>query len=95
MRLSPLVPFVVSNYFYGLTAIRFRPYVLASWIGMIPLQFLYVSFGVAGREASVPSAGPGGGVEVGTAGGGIAGDGGGDGLCGQGRAGSAGGISKQ
>lgn len=58
LRLSPLVPFVVSNYFYGLTAIRFWPYVLASWIGMIPLQFLYVSFGVAGREATVPSEGP-------------------------------------
>jgi uncharacterized membrane protein YdjX (TVP38/TMEM64 family) len=58
LRLSPLVPFVVSNYFYGLTAIRFWPYVLASWVGMIPLQFLYVSFGVAGREASLPSEGP-------------------------------------
>ncbi len=58
LRLSPLVPFVVSNYFYGLTAIRFWPYVLASWIGMIPLQFLYVSFGVAAREASLPSEGP-------------------------------------
>lgn len=58
LRLSPLVPFVVSNYFYGLTAIRFWPYALASWIGMIPLQFLYVSFGVAGREASLPSEGP-------------------------------------
>ena len=58
LRLSPLVPFVVSNYFYGLTAIRFWPYVLASWIGMIPLQFLYVSFGVAGREATAPSEGP-------------------------------------
>jgi uncharacterized membrane protein YdjX (TVP38/TMEM64 family) len=58
LRLSPLVPFVVSNYFYGLTAIRFWPYVLASWVGMIPLQFLYVSFGVAGRDASLPSEGP-------------------------------------
>jgi uncharacterized membrane protein YdjX (TVP38/TMEM64 family) len=58
LRLSPLVPFVVSNYFYGLTAIRFRPYALASWIGMIPLQFLYVSLGVAGRAAAEPSEGP-------------------------------------
>ena len=58
LRLSPLVPFVVSNYFYGLTAIRFWPYVLASWVGMLPLTFLYVSFGVAAREAAVPSAGP-------------------------------------
>ena len=58
LRLSPLVPFVFSNYFYGLTAIRFWPYVLASWVGMIPLQFLYVSFGVAGRQATAPSEGP-------------------------------------
>jgi uncharacterized membrane protein YdjX (TVP38/TMEM64 family) len=58
LRLSPLVPFVLSNYFYGLTAIRFWPYVLSSWIGMLPLTFLYVSFGVAGREATEPSAGP-------------------------------------
>lgn len=58
LRLSPLVPFVLSNYFYGLTAIRFWPYVFSSWIGMVPLTFLYVSFGVAGREAAVPSSGP-------------------------------------
>ena len=58
LRLSPLVPFVFSNYFYGLTALRFRSYVLASWVGMIPLQFLYVSFGVAAREAALPSEGP-------------------------------------
>lgn len=58
LRLSPLVPFVFSNYLYGLTAIRFWPYVLASWIGMIPLQFLYVSFGVAGRQATAPTEGP-------------------------------------
>jgi len=58
LRLSPFVPFVFSNYFYGLTAIRFWPYVLASWAGMIPLTFLYVSFGVAGREATRLAAGP-------------------------------------
>jgi uncharacterized membrane protein YdjX (TVP38/TMEM64 family) len=36
LRLSPLIPFSLSNYFYGLTAIKFWPYVLASWIGMLP-----------------------------------------------------------
>lgn len=36
LRLSPLIPFNVSNYFYGLTAVRFWPYVLASWIGTLP-----------------------------------------------------------
>ena len=51
LRLSPLVPYTLSNYFYGLTAIRFWPYVLASWVGMIPLTLLYASFGAAGRSA--------------------------------------------
>jgi uncharacterized membrane protein YdjX (TVP38/TMEM64 family) len=58
LRLSPLVPFVFSNYFYGLTAIRFWPYVFASLTGMLPLTFLYVSFGVAARGALVEAAGP-------------------------------------
>jgi len=51
LRLSPVVPYTISNYLYGLTAIRFVPYVLASWIGMIPLQILYAYFGVAGKAA--------------------------------------------
>lgn len=49
LRLSPLVPYTISNYLYGLTAIRFLPYVLASAVGMIPLIFLYTYIGVAGR----------------------------------------------
>jgi len=52
LRLSPLVPFSVSNYLYGLTAVRFWPYVLASAIGMIPGALLYVSIGAAGRAAA-------------------------------------------
>jgi uncharacterized membrane protein YdjX (TVP38/TMEM64 family) len=60
LRLSPLAPFVVSNYFYGLTAVRFWPYVLASGIGMLPLTFLYVSFGAAAREVAGAPAGPAG-----------------------------------
>ena len=58
LRLSPLVPFVFSNYFYGLTAIRFWPYVFASLTGLMPLTFLYVSFGAAARGALVEPAGP-------------------------------------
>lgn len=49
LRLSPLVPFNLQNYLYGLTAIRFWPYVLASWIGMLPGTLLYVYLGAAGR----------------------------------------------
>ena len=58
LRLSPLVPFVFSNYFYGLTAIRFWPYVFASGTGMLPLTFLYVSFGAAARGALEEPTGP-------------------------------------
>src|SRR5436190_7866856 len=51
LRLSPVIPFNVSNYFYGLTGVRFWPYVLASWIGMMPGTFLYVYIGAAGKAA--------------------------------------------
>jgi uncharacterized membrane protein YdjX (TVP38/TMEM64 family) len=41
--------FNLSNYFYGLTAVKFWPYVLASWIGMLPGTLLYVYLGTVGR----------------------------------------------
>ncbi len=49
--MSAVVPFVVSNYVYGLTAIRFWPYVASSAAGMIPLTFLYAALGAAARTA--------------------------------------------
>jgi uncharacterized membrane protein YdjX (TVP38/TMEM64 family) len=58
LRLSPAIPFNLSNYFYGLTAVKFWSYVLASWIGMIPGTFLYVYIGTAGK-AAVAAAGGG------------------------------------
>jgi len=57
LRLSPVIPFNLSNYFYGLTAVRFWPYALASWIGMMPGAFLYVYIGTAGRAAVLAAAG--------------------------------------
>ena len=57
LRLSPLVPFNLSNYFYGLTAVKFWPYVLASWIGMMPGTLLYVYFGTLGRAGLETAAG--------------------------------------
>jgi len=51
LRLSPVIPFNLSNYFYGLTGVSFWPYVLASWIGMMPGTFLYVYIGTAGKAA--------------------------------------------
>lgn len=57
LRLSPVIPFNLSNYFYGLTSVKFWPYVLASWIGMIPGTFLYVYVGTAGKAAVSAAAG--------------------------------------
>src|SRR5437016_11041252 len=57
LRLSPVIPFNLSNYFYGLTGVRFWPYVVASWIGMIPGTFLYIYIGVAGKAAVITAAG--------------------------------------
>jgi uncharacterized membrane protein YdjX (TVP38/TMEM64 family) len=44
-RLSPVFPFNLLNYAYGLTSVSLRDYVLASWIGMIPGTILYVYIG--------------------------------------------------
>jgi uncharacterized membrane protein YdjX (TVP38/TMEM64 family) len=49
LRLSPIIPFNLSNYFYGLTAVKFWPYVFASWVGMMPATFLYVFIGAASK----------------------------------------------
>jgi uncharacterized membrane protein YdjX (TVP38/TMEM64 family) len=49
LRLSPVIPFNLSNYLYGLTSVKFWPYVLASWIGMMPGTLLYVYLGTIGR----------------------------------------------
>ena len=53
LRLSPAIPFNWQNYFYGLTSIKFWPYVLTSWIAMMPGTFLYVYLGnVAGAATA-------------------------------------------
>ena len=44
-RLSPLFPFSLSNYGFGLTRVKLGHYVLASWLGMIPGTVLYVYLG--------------------------------------------------
>lgn len=51
LRLSPAVPFTLQNYLYGLTGIRFWPYLLTSWLAMLPGTFLYIYLGHVGRAA--------------------------------------------
>ena len=49
LRLSPVIPFNFANYFFGITKVRFWPYVLASFAGMAPGTMLYVYLGYAGK----------------------------------------------
>lgn len=49
-RLSPIVPSNVLNYGFSLTKVKFREYLLFSWLGMIPVVCLYVYLGSIGAN---------------------------------------------
>ena len=55
-RLSPVFPFNLLNYAFGLTQVSLKDYFLASWIGMLPGTVMYVYIGsLAGNLASLGS----------------------------------------
>lgn len=56
-RLSPIFPFNLLNYAFGLTRVKFRHYLLASWIGMLPGTVMYVYFGSAMEQIAQVLAG--------------------------------------
>jgi uncharacterized membrane protein YdjX (TVP38/TMEM64 family) len=56
-RLSPIFPFNLLNYGYGLTGVKFWPYMLASWVGMLPGTIMYVYFGSLARNVAAVAAG--------------------------------------
>src|SRR5207248_154182 len=56
-RLSPVFPFTLLNYAFGLTKVRFRDYLVASWVGMLPGTVLYVYLGSTVREVADLAAG--------------------------------------
>ncbi|MEK7841809.1 MAG: TVP38/TMEM64 family protein [Deltaproteobacteria bacterium] len=59
-RLSPVFPFSLMNYALGLTPVKLKDYVLASWIGMLPGTVMYVYIGsLAGSLASLGGAADG------------------------------------
>lgn len=64
-RLSPVIPFNLLNYAFGLTKVSFPKYALASWIGMFPGTLMYVYFGAGLRSLADAAAGN---VKTGTAG---------------------------
>jgi uncharacterized membrane protein YdjX (TVP38/TMEM64 family) len=57
LRLSPLLPFNLLNFALGLTRVRLRDYVLASFLGMFPGTLLYVYLGSLVTSASELAAG--------------------------------------
>ncbi|TWJ13415.1 TVP38/TMEM64 family protein [Geobacter argillaceus] len=57
-RLSPVFPFNLLNYAFGLTRVSLRHYFFASWIGMFPGTVMYVYIGsLAGDLARLGSGG--------------------------------------
>src|ERR1700684_3881654 len=55
-RLSPIFPFNLLNYAYGVTGVRLRDYVLATWAGTLPGTVMYVYIGsLAGSIATIGS----------------------------------------
>ena len=64
-RLSPVFPFNLLNYAFGLTKVSFWQYVFASWIGMLPGTVMYVYFGAGLRSLADVAAGK---IETGTTG---------------------------
>lgn len=64
-RLSPVFPFSLLNYAFGLTAVRLRDYVLGSLVGMVPGTLMYVYLGSLITSVTELAAGrpSGGGLE--------------------------------
>lgn len=50
LRMCP-VPFGVTNYLYGLTAIKFWPYMAASIVGLLPPNIALVYLGAFGKQS--------------------------------------------
>lgn len=52
LRLSPAVPFVLSNYALGVTRVRLRDFMLGTF-GLIPIVVMYAAYGsVAGAQGA-------------------------------------------
>jgi uncharacterized membrane protein YdjX (TVP38/TMEM64 family) len=58
LRLCPM-PFGLANYAYGLTAIRFWPYFIATFLAIIPANCFFVWLGASAQEGLSAAAGTG------------------------------------
>jgi uncharacterized membrane protein YdjX (TVP38/TMEM64 family) len=57
-RLSPVFPFILLNYAFGLTRVSFRDYFFATWIGTMPGTVMYVYIGSLANAAGKPARTP-------------------------------------
>lgn len=51
LRLFPIIPFNLVNYGMGITGIKFRLYLVTTFIFLIPAEIIYTYFGYAGMGA--------------------------------------------
>eukprot|EP00299_Pterocystis_sp_00344_P012277 c5869_g1_i1.p1 GENE.c5869_g1_i1~~c5869_g1_i1.p1 ORF type:complete len:143 (+),score=26.84 c5869_g1_i1:375-803(+) len=50
IRLSPLIPYSVTNYVCGCTSVPFLHFVLGTWLGVLPGTTAYVSMGAVSKR---------------------------------------------
>mmetsp|Transcript_2346 Transcript_2346/g.3281 ORF Transcript_2346/g.3281 Transcript_2346/m.3281 type:complete len:414 (-) Transcript_2346:256-1497(-) len=55
LRLSPIFPFALSNYLYGVTSVKFWPYFWGTMIGFTPGTLAYVYTGEIGKALTIDS----------------------------------------
>ncbi|KVI03938.1 SNARE associated Golgi protein [Cynara cardunculus var. scolymus] len=52
LRFVPLLPFNVLNYLLSVTPVRLWEYMLATWLGMMPITFVFVYIGTTLKDLS-------------------------------------------
>ncbi len=56
LRISPIFPFALSNYLYGVTSIQFWPFFWGTMLGFTPGTIAYVFTGEIGKSLTLESA---------------------------------------
>ena len=51
LRLSPVVPFAVKNYLFGVSRVRMRDYLIGTFVGKLPGAIVLTALGTTGRAA--------------------------------------------
>ncbi len=52
-RIAPFLSYNLLNYMYGISQVRFRDYLLGTWLGMLPSSLLLASLGASAK--SIPA----------------------------------------